>query len=99
MAARPPLRAKRLARKALSSIERLLPIISRSRANARRGSARIPDGGTKRLGIEGGSAAPPLVDTVTVNGAGAPFAIDTLAGTWHVASSGAPVQASDTVPL
>ncbi len=41
----------------------------------------------------------PLVVTVTVNGAGTPFAIDTPAGTWHVAPSGAPLQARDTVPL
>ncbi len=53
----------------------------------------------KRIGIEGGSMAPPLVNTVTVNGAGRPFAIDTLAGTWHVAPSGAPLHASETLPL
>ncbi len=41
----------------------------------------------------------PLVVTVTVNGAGIPFAIDTLAGTWHIAPSGAPLHASETVPL
>jgi hypothetical protein len=36
--------------------------------------------GAKRLGIKGGNAAPPLVDMVTVNGAGAPFAIVTVGG-------------------
>ncbi len=68
----------------------------------------IPVGGTKRLRVAGGSMALPvaggsmalpLVVTVTVNGAGLPFASDTLAGTWHAAPSGAPPHASDTVPL
>ena len=62
-------------------------------------NTRIPAGGTKRRGIEGGSMAAPLVDTVTVNGAGAALVIDTLAGTWHAAPSGAPLQANVTVPL
>jgi len=43
--------------------------------------------------------APPLVDTDTVNGAGALLAMDTLAGIWHVAPSGAPPQVNATVPL
>ena len=43
--------------------------------------------------------APPLVDTVTVKDAGTPLAIETVAGTWHAAPSGAPLQANDTVPL
>ncbi len=82
-----------------SNICRFLTIIAKSRANARRGRTRIPAGGAKRFGIKGGNAAPPLVDMVTVNGAGAPFAIVTVGGTWHIAPSGAPLQASVTVPL
>ena len=82
-----------------SNICRFLTIIAKSRANARRGRIRIPAGGAKRFGIKGGNAAPPLVDMVTVNGAGAPFAIVTVGGTWHIAPSGAPLQASVTVPL
>src|SRR5437879_13876897 len=92
------LHAKRLAPTAPSKIQRFLAMNTRSRANARSGSKRIPEGGTRRRGIEGGSMALPLVDTVTVNGAGAPFVIDTVAGTWQVALRGAPVQASATVP-
>ena len=82
-----------------SNIGRFLTIVIKSRANATSMRTRIPAGGTKRVGIEGGSAAPPLVDMVTVNGAGAPFAIVTVGGTWHIAPSGAPLQANDTVPL
>ncbi len=68
-------------------------------AKASSKSTRIRAGGGKRHGIEGGSPAAPLVDTVTVKGAGAPFAITTVGGTWHVAPSGVPLQASDTVPV
>ena len=62
-------------------------------------SRRIRDGGLKCHGIEGGSTAVPAVETVTVNGAGAPFAIDTAGGTWQTVPRGAPLQASETVPL
>jgi hypothetical protein len=74
-------------------------MITRSRVNARSGSTGIPTKGTKRHGIEGGSMALPLVDTITVNGTWPPFVTVTVAGTWHTAPSGAPLQASDTVPL
>jgi hypothetical protein len=70
MAVRAPLQAKRLARNALSNILRFLPAITNARANAR--SKSIPIGGTKRTGSDGDSMAVPLVDTVTVNGAGEP---------------------------
>ena len=43
--------------------------------------------------------ARPAVETDTVNGAGAPFAMVTEEGTWHVALRGAPLQVSETVPL
>jgi len=82
-----------------SNIQRFLATIARIRANAKSGRTRIPFGGEKSLGIEGGSAAAPLVETVTVKGAGVPLAIATLAGAWHTAPSGAPLQTSDTVPL
>src|SRR5256885_6289423 len=91
--------AKRLARSALSNIEHFLATFIKTRASASRSSMRNPSGRTKRCGIEGGNMAPPLVDTVTVKGAGAPLAIETVGGTWHAAPSGAPLQASDTVPL
>jgi len=97
IATRAPLRARRPTL-GPSNIRRFLTIIAKSRANGRRGRTRIPAGGAKRLGIEGGSAAPPLVDMVTVKGAGAPFAIVTVGGIWHIAPSGAPLQASVTVP-
>src|SRR5260370_39336195 len=73
-------------------------MVTKRRAKASSKSTRIRAGGAKRHGIEGGSPAAPLVDTVTVKGAGAPFAITTVGGTWHVAPSGMPLQASDTVP-
>jgi hypothetical protein len=82
-----------------SNIQRFLAIISMSKVNARSGRTRIPFGGEKCLGIEGRSAAAPLVDTVIVKGVGVPLAIATLAGAWHTAPSGAPLQTSDTVPL
>ena len=56
-------------------------------------------GGIKRFGIAGGNNAPPFVETVTVNGAGTPFEIVTLAGTWHTALRGAPLHVNETVPL
>lgn len=59
---------------------------------------RNPDNGMRRLGIEGGSAALPLVGTVTVKDTVAPFAADRLVGAWHVAPRGAPEQANETVP-
>ena len=99
IAVRAPLHAKRLGRRASSNIRRFLAIISMSKVNARSGRTRIPSGGRKRLGIESGSTPAPLVDTVTVKGAGVPLAIATLAGAWHTAPSGAPLQTSDTVPL
>jgi len=97
--AKAPQCAQRLARGALSDIQQFLAAFIKTRATASRSSTRIPTGRTKRLGIEGGSMAPPLVDTVTVNGVGTPLAIETVAGTWHAAPSGAPLQESDTVPL
>src|SRR5713226_3129319 len=74
-------------------------MVTKRRAKTSSKSTRIRAGGAKRHGIDGGSTATPLVDTVTVNGAGAPLAIATVAGTWHVAPSGVPLQASDTVPV
>jgi len=91
--------AKRLARRTRSNIERFLATFIKTRASASRSSMRIPTGRTKRSGIEGGEMAPPLVDMVTVNGAATPLTIETVAGTWHAAPSGAPLQANDTVPL
>src|SRR5258708_4055904 len=98
-AVRALLHAKRLALRAQSNIRRFRAVITRIKANARSGRIRIPAGGAKSLGIKGSSAAPPLVDTVTVNGTGVPLTIATVAGTWHVAPRGAPLQANDTVPL
>src|SRR5258708_366712 len=99
IAVRALLLAKRLPLAASSNIQRFFLANTKTRAIARRINTRISSPGTKGPGIEGGSTAAPLVDTVTVNSAGAPLAIATVAGTWHVAPSGAPEQASDTVPL
>lgn len=99
IAARAPLHAKRRVRVAPSSVQRFLVMITKSRTTARSGRTRIPAGGAKRLGVKCGSAAPPLVDTATVNGAGVPFASVTVAGAWQTAASGAPLQANDMAPL
>ena len=53
---------------------------SETRASATNGSKRDPPNGLSRRRIVGGKSAPPLVDTVTVNGDGMPFAMDTLNG-------------------
>jgi hypothetical protein len=74
-------------------------MVTKSRAKASSKSTRIRAGGAKRPGIDGGSTEAPLVDTVTAKGAGVLLAIATVAGTWQVALGGAPVQASETVPL
>src|SRR5882724_5923797 len=72
---------KRLLPAALSSVRTLLTANMRTNPSANIGSTRCPEMGVKRTGIEGGSTAPPLVDTVTVNGDGAPFATGTFEGT------------------
>ena len=99
IAVRAPLRPKRLPLASSSNIQRFPAMINRRRAHAKAGSTRMRAVGLKRHGVDGGSIAAPLVDTVTVKSAGAPLAIATVAGTWHVAPSGAPLQASDTAPL
>jgi len=73
--------------------------ITSKRTKGRSGSTRMRGGRTKRHGTLGGRKAVPLVRTFTVNGAGAPLAIATVAGTWHVALIGAPLQASEMVPV
>ncbi|SRR5712692_1654182 len=73
--------AKRLELTTPSNIQRFLLAITKTRATARRINTRILSAGTKRPGIQRGKMPAPLVDTVTVNGAGTPFASDTLAGT------------------
>lgn len=63
------------------------------------------DHGAKRLRgmrnrLKAGIAALlPVVLKDTVNTAGLPFVTGTVAGIWHVAACGAPLHASDTVPL
>jgi hypothetical protein len=74
-------------------------MIARSGTKISGKNTRIRAGGLNRRGKEGGSAALPAVETVTVNGASDPFAIDTVDGTWQTAPRGAPLQASETVPL
>jgi hypothetical protein len=76
-----PLHDKRLARRSLSNVQRFLAAFTKTRASARSRSKRIPAGGAKRLGGEGSTMALPLVDTVTVNGAAAPFETETVGGT------------------
>lgn len=51
------------------------------------------------MGTNGGATAGPLVVTITVNGAAAPLASDTVEGAWQVALGGAPAQESETLPL
>jgi hypothetical protein len=73
--------AKPLLPSALSTLRRFLTAIRRTNPSANSGSTRCPETGVKRMGIEGGKLAPPLVATVTVNGEGALLATDTLEGT------------------
>jgi len=49
--------------------------------------------------IFGATIAPPLVSTVTVKGARAQVLKTTVAGAWHIAPRGAPVQVTEIVPL
>lgn len=51
-----------------------------------------------RFGI-GGRELEATVLTETVNGAGVPFEVTKLAGTLQVAARGAPVHASETLPV
>ena len=94
-----PLNAKRLAQAAFSNALRVAMIISKAVASTRQGSKGNLPKGLSRTGSEGSNMAPPLVETVTVNEEGAPFATGTLAGTWHVAPSGAPLHVNETLPL
>ena len=55
--------------------------ISESSASARSGTKGTCEKGGKRMGVDGGNVAGPLVVTVTVKGVAVPFARDTLAGT------------------
>jgi len=92
-----PLHAKRPARNARSNIHRFIIAFSKTE--------RAPEAGAREFqpqerSVSESSAAArplPLVVTVTCNDAGTPFAIDTLAGTWHVAPRGAPLHVSDTL--
>src|SRR6266849_828423 len=68
---------------AFPGLRRFLTATRRTNPSVNRGSTRCPETGVKRMGIEGGSTAPPLVATVTVNGEGALLATDTLEGTCH----------------
>jgi hypothetical protein len=55
-------------------------IISKIAASTSNGSQRSSPKGLNLTRIAGGTTTPPLVDTVTVNGAGVPFVSGTLAG-------------------
>jgi hypothetical protein len=90
---------KRLGPAALCNLLRFFKAIQRTSASANKGNTRSPGVGLRRGGAEGGKMAAPLVVTVTVNGAAAPFEIDTLAGTWQLAPRGAPLHASEMLPL
>jgi hypothetical protein len=90
--------ARCLSLNAPANIRRCLLATTKAKTKASSKSTGTPTGGTKRHGIEGGRIAGPLVETETVNGEGAPLVIETLAGTWHVAFSGAPLQVSAMVP-
>ena len=65
-----------------------------SKVGAGRGTREM---GGMRSGADGGNWAGPLVVTVAVNVAEPP-ASETLAGTWHTAPRGAPLQLSPTMP-
>jgi len=65
-----------------------------SKVGAGRGTR---EAGGMRSGADGGNWAGPLVVTVAVNVA-VPPASETLAGTWHTAPRGAPLQLSPTMP-
>jgi hypothetical protein len=63
------------------------------------GHSPNPDTGLKSIRTGDGNAALPLVVTPTVNGAGNPPVMITVAGAMHIAPSGAPLQVKATVPL
>jgi len=67
--------------------------------NASNGHIPNPDTGLKSIRTGDRNAALPLVVTPTVNGAGNPPAMITVAGAMHTAPSGAPLQVNATVPL
>jgi hypothetical protein len=90
---------KRLGSSACCKVRRVLEASKRRSASANKGNRRRTGVSLKRSGVYGGEMAEPLVVTVTVNGAGAPPEIETLAGTWQAAPRGAPLQVSDTVPV
>jgi hypothetical protein len=90
---------RRLGPPARCELRRVLEASKRARTSDNKRHARRPGMGLKRRGAEGGALAEPLVVTVTVNGAGAPLEIETLAGSWQAAPTGAPLHMSDTVPV
>jgi hypothetical protein len=74
---------------------------ARRKPSVRLGAARGIENGLARGKLEMAKPplVPPLVATETMNGAGLPFEICTVAGPWMVAPSGAPLYARETVPL
>ena len=76
-----PLKINCLLSAALPNVPTCLKVIKTSNASASKGNTRSPPNGLNRTRIVGGKMAPPLVETVMVNSAGAPFATDTLEGT------------------
>ncbi len=55
--------------------------------------------GHGRVRRDTGSNADPMVETLTVNGTEAAPVTDKLAGIWHSAPVGAPLQVKETVPV
>src|SRR5215469_5669292 len=93
-----PQNAKRFLALAHSNA-RLFRSNKRISATASSGSRGVPEIGRGRRGADGGRIDKPAVFTVTVKVAAVPLARETAEGTWHVAASGAPLQASETLPV
>src|SRR3989442_13947590 len=68
---RAPHFVNRLLPSAFPSLQRFSKATRRTNPSVNSGITRCPETGVRRMGIESGSTAPPLVATVTVNGEGA----------------------------
>ncbi len=91
--------ASRFPSMTFSASQTLLNASRTTHANASNDHRCNPEMGQKRIRGGATKAALPLVFTLTVNGAGNPAMMVTLAGAMHTAPRGAPPQVNATVPL
>ena len=73
--------------------------VSRRNTRAISGHNGMRKTGHGRVPRDTGRNADPLVETLTVNGTEAVPLTDKLAGTWHSAPVGAPLQVKEIVPV